>query len=826
VFGALKTLIYQIKTDMNTGDWINLEKNFGELKKALEKGKSAWKASGVPKSFIKTVIDVDARIKSSAADAEETKMSFAKNKAFNTLKHNMKKDVKTYAEHIKAYQLNPLADESSSSSDSDSSSSDSDSDSDGGKVKKGGSSSSSSSASSGSESDSGEESFDDSDSSDDDEKGKPNMYTREFWLKKPDTQIKDKEKESKPKPKKEKKKDAAKQVVAEAPKVEEKELNAEQMQKKLQDLLARGKKAINRASIVSELESLATKARDPVAALSAQVHLVTAYLEMNLNKRGVHMDTELWRKAVKTLQSMLNYLTANTNLRLSEDEQIEEQFESEPDEEDEAIRNVMVGMENQEARDARRIKQKEAQEAEERKNVDFKYIQGNFYAFLYRIHVEYVRSLQNIDAHTTEYIDRLSDESSLVQLCFNASAYYARINKLLFQCKCSLIHLELIYSQFHVQYLNNGPRSATPPACPVDDLSNILYKHGDPRQKTLGLLYHLYFLAAHNYFDKARDLMLMSHIQDRINESELHTRILFNRAMAQLGFAAFRTGDYTNGLNCLADLHNSTRIKELLGQGVSRTYDRDDQQEKEKKRQQHPYHTHINIDTLESVHLIGGMFAECDNIATGNSRKVVSKIFRKFYDYHKQAAFNAPAENTRDLIMHATRKLIRGDWRGCRSSIMALRMWTYMPNAPAVKALLTSAIKENALRMYLMVFGSSYVSLSLPSLQDMFELPQETVVRIASKMMVVGDIQGVWDQPSQTLVMHAVQPTRLQKAAEAVLESKAMNFVEHNSRLVDQRNGTFFQTKSDSKRTDRRQKGNSGFRDRNDHRLREEKSRN
>lgn len=75
---------------------------------------------------------------------------------------------------------------------------------------------------------------------------------------------------------------------------------------------------------------------------------------------------------------------------------------------------------------------------------------------------------------------------------------------------------------------------------------------------------------------------------------------------AQLGLCAFRIGETRQALYCLGDLFQSNKIKELLAQGVSqaRFYERDEKQERLEKQRQYPYHMHINLDMLESVHLV------------------------------------------------------------------------------------------------------------------------------------------------------------------------------------------------------------------------------
>jgi len=339
---------------------------------------------------------------------------------------------------------------------------------------------------------------------------------------------------------------------------------------------------------------------------------------------------------------------------------------------------------------------------------------------------------------------------------------------------------------------------ASNPAGTIAALTQFIFKHGDERMKTRALLCSVFHHALHDRFYRARDLFLISHIQDVIDKADIKTQILYNRVMASLGLSAFREGLIQKAHDCLQNICSGRplQVRELLAQGQARWTDKDPEQERIERRRLIPYHMHINPDLLDSCHLTCAMLLELPYMARGMTavnpvnQVVVSRQFRKFMQNYNRQVFTGPPENTREHVMSAAKSMVGGDWQKACNFILNMEVWNLIPNegGAKVKAMLSTKLKEEAVRSYLLSNGvSAYSSVSLYHLCETFDTQPEPTRRIVSRMIFNKEISAAWEADG-TLVLHKADPSPTQALAVKVAEKLAV-LVDTNERLLDPLNG-------------------------------------
>ena len=357
-------------------------------------------------------------------------------------------------------------------------------------------------------------------------------------------------------------------------------------------------------------------------------------------------------------------------------------------------------------------------------------------------------------------------------------------------------HEELIWKDIDESFnCDCTPRSlASSPSDLVETLCRYLYLHSDGIVRARTMLCQCYWMALHDEYYKARDNLLMSHLSETIGSFDVSTQILYNRALVQIGMAAFRLGHIYDAQTTLQEICGSNRQKELLAQGVQmqRYSAVSPEQERLEKQRLLPFHMHINLELLEAIFLTSSMLLEIPLLAQlGSSpearRKVISKTFRRLLEYNERSVFTGPPENTRDHVLQAAKALANGEWKIASDLIGKISVWKLLPNSAVTTEMLESRIKVEGVRTYLFTYAPYYDTLSLDKLCEMFSLSRKEVQAIVSKMIASEELGAALDQVNDAIIFRkGVELSRLQALA-LTLSDKASGLIESNEKTLEQR---------------------------------------
>lgn len=534
-------------------------------------------------------------------------------------------------------------------------------------------------------------------------------------------------------------------------------------------MAARGKKRTDRKLQIEFLRELRTISEEKKlgAAVAAKIrfNIVSAIFDYN-PKVSEPMKLEHWSKLLEEIQALIKLLLANEDIVLSE--------------------NIL-------------------DENEEYDTAPYK-IRGCMLTAVERLDDEFTKLLKECDPHSNEYVDRLKDEVTVTNVIEQVVQYVERLGNEMETCRIYLRKIDHLYYKFDPNVLKKRkaqlPASSLTSVDEMERLCRFIYaKDQTDRLRTRAILSHIFHHALHDNWFQARDLVLMSHLQETIHHSDPPTQILYNRTMANLGLCAFRHGNIKDAHQCLVDLMMTGKPKELLAQGLvpQRQNERSLEQEKVEKQRQMPFHMHINLELLECVYLVSAMLLEIPYMAAHEfdaRRRMISKTFYQQLRSSERQSLVGPPESMREHVVAAAKAMRHGDWQACSNFIvnkkMNVKVWDLFYEADRVREMLAKFIKEEALRTYLFTYSNVYASISVPYLAEMFDLPKSKVHSLISKMIINEELMASLDDPTETVVLHRSEPSRLQ-ALSMQLADKVTNLVDSNERVFEMKQGNFFQ---------------------------------
>lgn len=546
---------------------------------------------------------------------------------------------------------------------------------------------------------------------------------------------------------------------------------------------SRGRKNTDRLEQIRIMEKLLDKAQTDYQRIRVLLSMISTRFDLT-SGTGSQMSQEQWKLAQHGIGQLFEILEANPDIVVVEGAEEWEDDEKQP--------TITPG--------------------------EIFKIPGSVVSFVERLDDELTRVLQHVDPHTAEYVERLQDEASLYINIVRGMLYAERlkadtrldasqdnINRVVMR------RLEHIYFKPAAVVLKAEddtwksipskldskitPRSQSNDINTlVQTLAGYLFQHSKGVLLSRAMLCQIYYLALHDQYYKARDMMLMSHLQETIANFDVNTQILYNRTLTQVGLCAFRAGLVYECQTALQDICGSQRQKELLAQGLQmqRYSQITPEQERLERQRQLPFHMHINLELLECVYLTCSMLLEIPTLAQSGSspdlrKRVISKSYRRMLEYHERQIFTGPPENTRDHVMQASKALAAGEWRKAADFITSIKIWDLLPKSADIKKMLEGQIQEEGLRTYLFTYAPFYDTLSVETLAGMFDLPASKVTALVSKMIHHEELAAALDQVNSAIIFRkGVELSRLQSLA-LTLSDKAQGLIESNERVLEQR---------------------------------------
>ncbi|KAJ1607899.1 hypothetical protein OJ253_2141 [Cryptosporidium canis] len=465
-------------------------------------------------------------------------------------------------------------------------------------------------------------------------------------------------------------------------------------------------------------------------------------------------------------------------------------------------------------------------------------------SFIERLDGESLKALQLTDVHSSEYKDRLVQSLHLLALlwrCYKiceersyhdlvSTLSVHLINQLHFKNDALAVKVWEFVRQILEKTVNSSlspeelsansdagdardagkiPDIPVPkrfkPSELITELVGNVYKYGDSKDKLRVLIQHVYNMALHDNYNEAVNLFQSIGVYDMALGSDVSIQILYNRSLVQLGLSAFRLGQISEAQQLLSEICMPNRNRELLAQGMSnmKSQERTPEQERAEKRRLLPYHMHLSLEVIDCIYLICSMLLEVPYLAyhkslinqneSGSSHiklRPISKQFRRLLEQYERQPITGPPESLRDTIIAATRSLQLGKWRECRDYLFSLSIWDYsQEDMKQTQARLEMNIKQEALRTYLFTYGHLYSSYSVRNLTEMFQLPREKIHSLLSKMMLKNELQALWDQTGEFVLLNHRQASKIQSDS-LVVADKLLQLLDCNESMISSKGNT------------------------------------
>lgn len=485
-------------------------------------------------------------------------------------------------------------------------------------------------------------------------------------------------------------------------------------------------------------------------------------------------------------------------------------------------------------------------------------IVGSVTSFVERLADELTSHLLYIDPNSSEYITLLKDDSKLYSLIVRTQIYLTQNIKASNYgeaegdqlCRIIIKRLESIYykpvqlivlSELNVwnSIIEEGESvskittsestdalNITQTNALMDDLCSHLYNYASSSSSSIyrkrAALMQAYYYATSGQFFPARDILHLTHVQATIHTSGPGVQVLFNRAIVQLGLAAFRAGLIEEAQTILNEVVTSQHTRDLLGQGRiyfsnANSNTNSAENNSSEKGKYVPFHMHVNIELVDSVYYISSLLVEIPLMAlqsyqgstpgainyvnneaqlqAQNIKKNASRSFKRILDYTERQYFQGPVEETRDTVFETYHELVKFNWKSAYKILSELRVWGMMPGISAVNSdgqtgtdllnnMLLETCKIQALKTWVYVNAGIVKNYSVRKLAKRFECEEDTVCNTIGGLIYREEVRGYlkFNERGEQVVIFAKKEDEMSQIVRG-LTDRVGSILERNEKL-------------------------------------------
>lgn len=301
----------------------------------------------------------------------------------------------------------------------------------------------------------------------------------------------------------------------------------------------------------------------------------------------------------------------------------------------------------------------------------------------------------------------------------------------------------------------------------VKKLYKILAPNCDDDTRMMAVCYIAYQYGLEAKHREGKEVLLRMGVQDYlvgdVKPASPSLSILFNRAIAQLGLAAFIAGDLQEAYQLSGGAYSLPQLRAQIGQGLPPRISKEKPEEELKYRDLCvcPHH-YISQEHLQMAAMLTALVIDTTKEAQSPHEKSrLQKFF--FRAISARSQFFAKLTAIEHQIGEAYIALKNGNYGDAKAAVEAMTAWETLPNGKVVLAQYLEDLKDAAVRVFCLTNGSNFATFSVPLLAAKYETDEGRIRSILNE--IISDstsLTAYWDRDDTFLFVDRSNPTQLQ----------------------------------------------------------------